>query len=320
MKLKPTLGGIHHITALASDPQRNIDFYTRFLGLRLVKKTVNFDAPDVYHFYYGDETGRPGTLLTFFPFQNAAKGKRGAGETTAVAFSIPPESLDYWISRLASDAIDFDGPVQRFGDQVIGFEDPDGMMIELITDAAARAIPAWRGSAVEPAHAPRTIHGATFTESNHEIAAKFLTETLGFRAAAQEGERHRYLIGEGEAGAKIDILFQPKAPPGRQSAGSVHHIAWRVATDDEQRTWQEVLTNTGVSVTPVQDRLYFRSVYFHEPGGVLFEIATDGPGMLIDEPDSELGSHLKLPPWFESRRERIEQRLIAVALPKQKSR
>jgi len=313
--MHPTLNGIHHITAIASDPQRNLDFYTGFLGLRLVKKTVNFDAPDVYHFYYGDETGRPGTLLTFFPFPNAAKGKRGVGETSAVAFSIPPESLDYWISRLASHAIDFSGPVHRFDDQVIGFEDPDGMVIELVTDESARATHAWSGATIEPAHALRRLHGATFAEANHEIAAKFLTDTLGFRFAAQEGERHRYLIGKGQAEAKIDILVQPDAHPGRQSAGSVHHIAWRVADDDGQKAWQEVITKAGRHVTPVRDRMYFRSIYFHEPGGVLFEIATDGPGMLIDEPVSELGAHLKLPPWLEEKRQRLERSLIPVVLP-----
>ena len=318
--MKPTLGGIHHITALASDPQRNIDFYVGFLGLRLVKKTVNFDASDVYHFYYGDETGRPGTILTFFPFPNAAKGKKGAGETTAVAFSIPPDSLDYWISRLAVHGVDFDGPVPRFGEQVIGFEDPDGMTIELITDEAARAVPPWSGSAVEPAHAPRLLHGATLTESDHESSAKFLAATLGFRAAGQEGQRYRYLLGEGEAEAKIDVIFSPQLNHGRQSAGSIHHIAWRVAADEGQREWRELLENAGVSVTPVRDRLYFHSIYFHEPGGVLFEIATDGPGMMIDETVAELGTHLKLPPWFEPKRERLEQRLIPVALPQRKSR
>ena len=209
--------------------------------------------------------------------------------------------------------------MQRIGDQVIGFEDPDGMMIELVADAAARAIPAWSGTSVEPVHGPRSFHGATFAEANHEITAKFLTDTLGFRFAAQEGARYRYLLGEEEAEAKIDILFQPKANAGRQSAGSVHHIAWRVAADDGQREWQEILTNAGVYVTPVQDRMYFRSIYFHEPGGVLFEIATDGPGMFIDEPVSELGAHLKLPAWFEPKRKRLEQRLIPVALPEEKS-
>ena len=313
--MNPSLDGIHHITSLASDPQRNIDFYAGFLGLRLVKKTVNFDAPEVYHFYYGDETGRPGTILTFFPFPHAARGKRGAGETVAVAFSIPPESLDYWISRLAARDVHFEGPAQRFGDQVIAFEDPDGMVVELVADAAARMLPAWGGTAVEAAHAPRTLHGATLAESNLEITAGFLTDTLGFKTAGQEGARHRYLIGTGEAEARIDILAQPRAPHGRQSAGSVHHIAWRIAGDDGQSAWRERLADAGAHVTPVRDRMYFRSIYFHEPGGVLFEIATDGPGMLIDEPLAELGTHLKLPSWLEPRRARLEQILIPVALP-----
>ena len=313
--MKPILGGIHHITALASDPQQNIDFYVGFLGLRLVKKTVNFDAPDVYHFYYGDETGRPGTILTFFPFPDATRAKRGVGEIGAVAFSIPPESLDYWINRLAARAIHFDGPVKRFGDQVVSFEDPDGMTIELITDPAARAMPSWRGSAVEALHAPRSFHGATLSESNHEMTAKFLVDILGFSAAAKEGERHRYIIGEGKATANIDILVQPHQQHARQSAGSVHHIAWRVATDNGQGAWRQLLATSGVQVTTVQDRMYFRSIYFHEPGGVLFEIATDGPGMLIDETELDLGTHLKLPPRFEQNRERIEQFLIPVTLP-----
>ncbi|MFN0159011.1 MAG: ring-cleaving dioxygenase [Bacteroidota bacterium] len=309
------LNGIHHITVLASDPQKNIDFYVGFLGLRLVKKTVNFDAPDVYHFYYGDETGRPGTVLTFFPFPDATKGRRGVGETTAVAFSILPESMEYWIDRLAQHAIHFDGPVRRFNEDVLAFEDPDGMMIELVANPAAASFPVWKGSAVDPLHAPRAFHGATFAEAQHEITAKLLIETMGFRFEKQEGERYRYLIGSGETEAKIDILSQPKAYPGNQSAGSVHHIAWRVATDEGQTEWQKILSDAGMYVTSVQDRQYFHSIYFREPGGVLFEIATDGPGMLIDESLSELGTRLKLPPWFEPRRERIEQQLISVRLP-----
>lgn len=319
MQTKPTLNGIHHVTALASDPQRNVDFYAGFLGLRLVKKTVNFDAPDVYHFYYGDESGRPGTLLTFFPFPDAVKGRRGVGETIAVAFAIPPASLDYWIDRLASNAIAFEGPAQRFGDQVVSFEDPDGMMIDLITDAAAVAIPPWRGSAVDSAHAPRSIHGVTLAESNHEVSSAFLTGMLGLRAGGREGERCRYLCGEGEMMARIDVLFQPKGNPGRQSAGSIHHVAWRAATDDVQKEWQERLGKAAISVTPVQDRKYFRSIYFHEPGGVLFEIATEEPGMLIDEPLTELGMQLQLPPWLEPRRERLAHKLIPVVLPGRRS-
>ncbi len=307
--------GIHHITALASDPQKNIDFYVGFLGLRLVKKTVNFDAPDVYHFYYGDETGRPGTVLTFFPFPHATKGKRGAGETTAVSFSILPESMEYWVDRLAQHAIHFDGPKRRFNEDVLAFEDPDGMMIELVSNPAAASFPIWNGSAVDPHHAPRAFYGATFAEAQHERTAKLLTETMGFRFEKQEGDRYRYLIGSDGAEAKIDILSRPNAHPGSQSAGSVHHIAWRVATDEGQLEWQKILSGAGMYVTTVQDRQYFHSIYFREPGGVLFEIATDGPGMLIDEELSDLGTQLKLPPWFEPRRERIEQQLIPVKLP-----
>ncbi len=314
--MKPALGGIHHITALASDPQRNIDFYAGFLGLRLVKKTVNFDAPDVYHFYYGNETGRPGTLLTFFPFPDAAKGKRGVGEIAAVAFSVPAGSMDYWVDRLAGHAIDFDGPLQRFGEPVVSFEDPDGMVIELVGDAAAERLPGGKDASVGVAHVPRSLHGATFVESHDKIAGEFLSQTLGLRPVGREGNRSRYLIGDGPAAAKIDLLSRPDGNPARQSAGSVHHIAWRVATAEGQLAWRETLVQGGTSVTSVQDRMYFRSIYFREPGGILFEIATDGPGMLIDESQEELGSHLKLPPWLEAGRARLEERLIPVRLPR----
>jgi glyoxalase family protein len=311
-----TLDGIHHITALASDPQRNIDFYVGFLGLRLVKKTVNFDAPDVYHFYYGDETGRPGTMLTFFPFPNATKGKRGVDEIVSVAFSIPPGSMDYWVDRLASHGLHFDGPVERFGETVISFEDPDGMMLELVVDERAGLIPPWDGSAVDSVHAPRTLHGATLAESNLDVTAEFLTQGLGFTAAKSDGERFRYHVGNGRAMATIDVLHLPKAAPARQSAGSVHHIAWRVADDATQLAWREILTEARVHATHVRERMYFRSVYFHEPGGVLFELATDGPGMLIDEPLADLGSQLKLPPWLEAERDRLERLLVPVSLPR----
>ncbi len=312
--MPPKLPGIHHITALASDPQQNIDFYTGFLGLRLVKKTVNFDAPDVYHFYYGDETGTPGTLLTFFPFSFAERGKMGSGETAAVAFSIPPASLDYWMERLAGRALHFEGPIERFGDQVLAFEDPDGMVIELITDPRVRTNPVWSGITVDPSHALRSFHGVTFAELNLERSAEFLTKTLAFRSTGREGERNRFVIGEGNNSASIDILYRTDSPAGRQSAGSVHHIAWRTGSDDEQLELRKMLVASGTYTTEVLDRVYFHSIYFREPGGVLFEIATDGPGMLIDEPVSELGVHLKLPPWLDGTREKIGRKLIPVTL------
>lgn len=312
------IGGIHHITAIASDPQRNIDFYAGFLGLRLVKKTVNFDAPDVYHLYYGDETGRPGTVLTFFPFPNAVRGKRGTGEITAVGFSVAPDSLDYWVERLARHGLNFDGPYKRFDNDVIMFEDPDGMAIELVTDGSGKPAAQWQGSAVEANHATRGFHGVTLTEASLERTAGLLVGLMGFTFEQKEGNRHRYAIGEGEGRVGIDIIVDSTGVEGSQSAGSVHHIAWRVADDAAQLEWRQRLLETGIQATTVQDRNYFNSIYYREPGGVLFEIATDTPGFMIDESREELGSSLKLPPWFESRRKRIEELLIPISVPKKR--
>lgn len=310
------IGGIHHITAIASDPQRNIDFYVGFLGLRLVKKTVNFDAPDVYHLYYGDEAGHPGTILTFFPFPDAARGKRGVAETTAVAFAIAPDSVDYWVERLASHGLNFEGPSKRFGDDVLSFEDPDGMMIELIADSSGKPVSPWAGSSVESGHATRGFSGVTLTELDLEPTAELLVDVMGFKFEKSEDNRHRYFIGEGESLPKVDVVVNPEGTEGRQSAGSVHHIAWRVADDAAQLEWRQRLLEAGISPTTVQDRNYFNSIYYREPGGVLFEIATDTPGFMIDEPMEQLGSSLKLPSWFESRRKRIEELLIPVSLPR----
>ncbi len=310
------IGGIHHITALASDPQRNIDFYVGFLGLRLIKKTVNFDAPDVYHLYYGDETGRPGTILTFFPFPDAARGKRGTGEITAVGFSIAPESLDYWVERIARHGLDFEGPIKRFGNDVIMFEDPDGMAIELVTDGSGKPASVWQGSGVDARHATRGFHGVTLTEARLDQTTTLLVDVMGFTCKQQEGNRYRYVTGEGENRANIDIVVDSTGVEGSQSAGSVHHIAWRVSDDASQLEWRNRLLENGIPATAVRDRNYFNSIYYHEPGGVLFEIATDTPGFMVDESRDDLGSSLKLPPWFEPKRKRIEELLIPVSLPK----
>ncbi|HEY9593037.1 MAG TPA: ring-cleaving dioxygenase [Spirochaetia bacterium] len=307
--------GIHHVTSLASDPQRNVDFYTGLLGLRLVKRTVNFDAPDVYHFYYGDETGTPGTLLTFFPFPDAARGKRGAGETTAVAFSVPSGSLATWGERLAREGVALlTGPSTRFGQSLLSFEDPDGMVVELVADPAVDAVPGWAGSPAGAAHAIRRFHGVTFTQTELERPGRFLTGVLGFSEDGVEGSRHRYGIGSPGSAAHIDIVVANGAGHGRQSAGSVHHIAWRVTDDAEQLRWRGDLQKAGVSPTPVMDRSYFHSIYFREPGGVLFEIATDPPGFAIDEPVTTLGEALKLPPWLEEHRPKIERHLPPISV------
>ena len=307
--------GIHHITALASHPQVNLDFYVGFLGLRLVKQTVNFDAPDVYHLYYGDELGRPGTILTFFPFPDAARGKRGAGETSAVAFSVPSGSLEFWAERLSRSAIDFSGPQKRFGEEVLSFPDPDGMKVELFEDQGTRGDPGWAGSAVDDRYAIRRFHGVTFTHRELGRAGAFLTDVMGFERAASDGSRHRFLAGPQEAPARIDIVVDPAAPPARQSAGSVHHIAWRAKDDQEQLAWRSDLSRAGASPTPVMDRSYFHSIYFREPGGVLFEIATDPPGFATDEPAGSLGTSLKLPPWLESERQLIQRHLPPISVP-----
>lgn len=312
--------GIHHITALASDPQRNVDFYVGFLGLRLVKQTVNFDAPDVYHLYYGDQAGRPGTILTFFPFLDAARGKRGVGEITAVAFSIPSRSLDFWVDRLAGNAVQFDGPFRRFNDDVVSFEDPDGMAVELIADPSADTMPGWKGSSVDSMHAIRKLHGATFTQRDLEPPARFLADLMGFGIGEVEGNRHRFFVGMGDCTAKIDIITDSTSSRGRQSAGSVHHIAWRVTDDEQQVKWREKLVRSGYSVTPVLDRNYFHSIYFREPGGILCEIATDPPGFVIDEPVDALGTHLKLPQWLEPKRASIEESLTPLKIPLQQRR
>jgi len=307
--------GIHHITALASDPQANLDFYAGLLGLRLVKQTVNFDAPDVYHLYYGDEQGRPGTIITFFPFPDALRGKRGAGETSAVAFSVPAGSLEFWLQRLSHAGRDANGPQERFGEKLISFDDPDGMRVELFADLSVNGTDAWSTGPVDASHAIRRFHGVTFTHGELGRAAGFLTDVMGFTSAEREGARHRFLVGPEEAQAKIDVLVDPTATPARQSAGSVHHIAWRAKDDDEQLAWRKNLLRAGASPTQVIDRSYFHSIYFREPGGILFEIATDPPGFAIDEAVNALGTRLKLPPWLESERQLIERHLPSISAP-----
>jgi glyoxalase family protein len=301
------LMGIHHITALASDPQRNVDFYVRVLGLRLVKRTVNFDAPNVYHFYYGDEMGRPGTILTFFPFTDAGRGKRGAGEVGAVAFHLPVSARDYWIHRLSRHGILFRGPVPRFGDEVLSFEDPDGLSIDFVFAERERASQPWADGPVLPKYAIKGFAGATLVFRETSQTEIMLRTVLGFQSAGSEGQRTRFLLGEGDHAAAIDLLTDPNVLPARPGAGSIHHIAWRIAGYDHQSDWRARISEAGHGVTDIVDRQYFRSIYFHEPGGVLFEIATEEPGFTVDEPKEELGTNLRLPPWLEPHRGQLER-------------
>ncbi|HSM56041.1 MAG TPA: ring-cleaving dioxygenase [Candidatus Sulfomarinibacteraceae bacterium] len=303
--MEAQLGGIHHITAIAGDPQRNLDFYTQVLGLRMVKLTVNFDDPGTYHFYFGDRAGAPGTILTFFPWAGARRGQRGNGQVATTAFSVPAGSLDYWQERLAQHDVAVAERVQRFGEEVLPFRDPDGLHLELVADEAAAGDP-WTEGPAPADHAIRSFHHATLWEADVEPTAVLLTEAMGFELAGQDGDRFRFRAAEGPAGV-VDILRRSGEPSGRMGAGIVHHIAYRTASDEEQQAWRERLLAQGQQVTPVRDRQYFRSIYFREPGGVLFEIATDLPGFATDEALEELGMELKLPPWLEPRRAELEQ-------------
>ncbi len=305
--------GLHHVTAIASDPQRNLDFYTEVLGLRFVKRTVNFDDPGTYHFYFGDDAGSPGTILTFFPWPNAKPGTAGAGETTHTAFSVPLASLDFWKQRLADQGL---SPVKtsRFSEQVLTIADPDGMKLEIVAHADTTGANAPRFSDVPPEHAIRGFFGVTLLERSLEDTAALL-DLLGFHKLASDNKRHRFAAAGTALGNHIDVLVDPDAAFGRTGAGTVHHIAFRATDDAAQLAWRQEIARV-TSVTPVQDRDYFQSIYFHEPGGVLFELATDPPGFTLDEPLDSLGEELRIPEWLEPQRRQLEQRLLPLQLHK----
>lgn len=308
--MENAIKGIHHITVLASDPQANYDFYTQTLGMRFIKKTVNFDAPDVYHLYYGDEKGTPGTILTFFPFPDARRGKRGSSEITVLSFSIPTTSLQYWIERFAQLAIDFDGPSKKFGYEYIGLLDPDGMKIEIVADPSADKINGWNNGDVPAEHSIRKFFGATFYLNDSGKTEKLLTDIMGAKSISSEGNIKRYSFGENGSEAFVDIIEDKNSRRGISGAGTVHHIAWRTLDDAEQNNWRNKIIEFGLYPTEMVDRNYFHSIYFREPGGILFEIATDGPGFTVDENFESLGTELKLPAWHEPKRKLIEQILI----------
>jgi glyoxalase family protein len=306
--------GLHHVTAIAEDPQRNVDFYTSVLGLRLVKQTVNFDAPDRYHLYYGDESGNPSTLLTFFAWPGAESGQQGTGMTTATAFSIPPEALGWWQTRLKDLGVDADDPVARSDEEVLRFRDPDGLVIELVaSDGDTRS--GWDGAAAVPADsAVRGLYSVTMTEAELEPTEQMLAGMLGMEYGHNTSDRTRLVMGGGQQGTAVDVL-PSKESRGFQAAGTVHHIAFRAPDRETQAQWRLQLLEAGIHVTEILDRQYFTSIYFREPGGVLLEIATDQPGFTVDEPLLELGQHLKLPPWLEPNREQIQNSLPALRLP-----
>jgi catechol 2,3-dioxygenase-like lactoylglutathione lyase family enzyme len=308
--------GLHHVTAIAGEPQTNVNFYTGVLGLRLVKLTVNFDDPQTYHLYYGDGQGHPGTIMTFFPWLGAMSGRIGTGQLTVTSFAVPEKSLPYWRERLRQREVEFQEATSNFGEELLFFPDPDGLQLELVSTPNAEPVRVWERGPVPTEHAIRGFQRVTLSENGYERTAALLTETLGFKQVGKEGNRFRYTVGNGGAGRIVDLVCAPEGRPGRVAVGTVHHVAWRTATDQQQAQWRDRLTTLQYDVTPIIDRQYFHSIYFREPGGVLFEIATDPPGFATDETIDRLGTSLKLPPWLEEARSQLEQLLPPIELPK----
>ena len=303
---------IHHVTSIVSDPQRNLDFYAGVLGLRLVKLTVNYDDPARYHFYFGDEIGRPGSILTFFPWPAGERGRQGVGQVGEIGLAVPRGSLGFWIARLLGRGVPYEGPTRRFDEQVLAFRDPDGLLLEIVATPRVDAVEPWREGPVEAEHAIRGVHGVTIWEDGDRGTAGLLTALLGMTAVGEAGNRLRFQSAVRGVGTVVDLRRAPGFWGGSEGVGTVHHVAFRsAAAVDQQRARGEV-ERLGLTPTEIIDRRYFDSVYFREPGGVLFEVATDGPGFTVDEPVAELGGSLKLPPWLESQRVRITAALPPV--------
>ena len=299
--------GLHHITAIAGNAKRNYDFYTRVLGLRFVKRTVNFDDPGTYHFYFGDEFGSPGTILTFFPWEGITPGRPGAGMTTEIGYAVPAGSLDFWRNRLEKNDVRLTDSGTRFGEEYLSFEDPDGLALTLIVPAKADKRKAWETSEVGPAVATSGFHSVTLTLRSITGTARVLTDIFDYILANQDGNRYRYMTNAVEEASIVDILEKPEAPRAINAGGTIHHVAFRVKDEEVLMQFREKVLAHGLNITPKIDRNYFFSLYFREPGGVLFELATDNPGFAVDEPIHELGMNLKLPPQYESRRADIEK-------------
>lgn len=305
------ISGLHHITALASDAQKNFDFYAGLLGLRMVKKTVNFDAPEVYHLYYGNEQGSPGTIMTFFPYQGIPRGRKGKGQLTVTSFSVSKEALNYWLRRFDKFGIAYEDPHERFEDEiVVYFEDTDGLGLELVFNERDLR-PAFTYGNIPLEFSIRGFYGITLAEEGYEKTAGLLTNQMDHTLIGEIGNRFRYATHR-EPGAYVDLLCSPDMLQGLPGAGTIHHVAFATKDDITQVQAREKLAKAGLNITPVIDREYFHSVYFREPGGVLFEIATLPPGFARDEDPAHLGEELKLPPWYEKHRSIIEKELTLI--------
>ncbi|WP_026995002.1 ring-cleaving dioxygenase [Flectobacillus major] len=310
--MEETILGIHHITAIAGDAKRNFDFYTQVLGLRFIKRTVNFDDPYTYHFYYGDEYGSAGTILTFFPWGDIEQGEIGAGTASEIGYSVPKGSLDFWIDRFEKNAIVYHKPATKFGEKFLTFFDPDGLKLALIEAETPDNRVAWETDAVKAEVATKGFHSITLTLNEVAPTARILTEIFGYQLIQQEGVNYRYATKAIDTANVIDLIELPEEPLGEVAGGSVHHVAFRVKNDEILMQFRAKIKALGLDITPQIDRNYFHSLYFREPGGVLFEIATENPGFTVDEPLAELGKNLKLPAQYEPYRSDIEQHLVVI--------
>lgn len=309
-----TIPGIHHVTCITGDVQKCTDFYVGVLGLRFVKKSINQDLPNTYHIYFGDYLGSPGTAMTFFGWPTWPGQRVGSGQVTTVSFAVPHGSLDFWSNRLRTLGVTHERAT-RFDTDVIVLHDADRIQIELVGKAADDRWVPWPESPVDMEHAIRGFHSVTLTVAEAAASFQLLTNTMGYRRVAKEGSRTRFETGAGGPHATVDVVESPEGPVGEESIGTVHHVAWRTPDAAAQTAWRELLVRAGRNVTPVIDRWYFKSIYYREPGGVLYEIATDAPGFAIDESPDKLGTRLSLPPWFQVRREQLDQILPPIVVP-----
>jgi glyoxalase family protein len=312
--LPDNVPGIHHLTSITGDVQKCVDFYVSVLGLRFVKQSVNFDVPDTYHIYFGDRVGTPGTAMTFFGWHHLPWRPAGKGQVTTIAFAVPERSLDFWFGRLRELGVEASRS-ERFDGGVIAVRDPDQIQLELVGQSSDDRWSVWPDSPVAAENQIRGFHSVLLSVAEEEPTARFLTETMGFRETAREGGRVRFETGPGGPNAVLDLLADPAAEAGEEATGTVHHVAWRAFDDSHEKAWRETLVAAGRTVTPVIERKYFRSIYSREPGGVLFEIATDQPGFTVDETEDALGSGLQLPPQHEHRRESLKVNLPPIAVP-----
>ncbi len=313
--MNDTVLGIHHITAIAGDPQENLDFYIGVLGMRLVKRSVNQDSTGTYHLFFADADGHPGTDLTFFPWPGMGPGQVGIGKASEISLAVPRTSLDFWAERLAHFGVELGAPEVRRGARALVIQDPHGLPLALVEADERHEFTPWARSAVPARRQVRGLHSLRLDVLSLGPSANFLTQTLNFVEQETEGAWHAFQIGDGGSGRFVEFRETPEAPRGEWGVGTMHHVAWRVEDDASELSVRRRVAAAGLTPTDVIDRFWFKSVYFQEPGGVLFELATDGPGFTTDEDHGALGERLVLPPWLEPHRREIELALPVVHLP-----